>query len=257
MRTLYNLITSLLLVYIGVCIVLFLLQRSLIYFPQPRSNVTGTNLIALKAIDGITVNVTAIQSANMDAILYFGGNAEDVSHSVPHLANAFPGKSIYAMHYRSYGGSGGVPTEKALISDGFTLFDSVAQDHKKISIVGRSLGSGIAIQIASARQISNLVLVTPFDSLLGVASKHYPILPAKWLLKDKYESCKYAAAITVPTTIIAAEFDEMIPMESTRTLLNHFRQGIAQFNVVKGATHNTLGNSPDYVLYLSRSKEIQ
>lgn len=254
MRTLYNLITSLLLVYISVCMVLFLVQRSLIYFPQPRSNVTGTNLIALKAIDGITVNVTAIQSANTDAILYFGGNAEDVSHSVPHLANAFPGKSIYAMHYRSYGGSGGAPTEKALISDAFTLFDSVAQDHKKISIVGRSLGSGIAIQIASARQISNLVLVTPFDSLLGVASKHYPILPVKWLLKDKYESWKYAASITVPTTIIAAEFDEMIPMASTRSLLSHFREGVAQFNIVKDASHNTLGSSPEYFLFLSQAR---
>lgn len=254
LRTLTNVITSLLLVYISVSIVLFLFQRSLIYFPQPRSNVSGTDLIELKTEGGITVNLTAINTTSSDAILYFGGNAEDVSYSISYLTKAFPGKAIYAMHYRGYGGSDGTPTEKALINDAFALYDSVNKQHKHIGIIGRSLGSGIAIQLASARQITKLVLVTPFDSLVRVASKHYPFLPVHWLLKDKYESWKYAASITVPTTIIAAEYDEMIPLERTQSLLTYFGQGVAQFNVVKDATHNTLGSSPEYVLFLRRAR---
>lgn len=253
LRTFIYLARSIALIYFGVCLVLFLFQRSLIYFPQPRSNVQGTELIKLKTNDGMTVNITAINTKRTDAILYFGGNAENVSYSVSHLAQAFPGKAIYALHYRGYGGSEGSPTENALISDAFVFFDHVKANHKKISIMGRSLGSGVALQLASARQISSLVLVTPFDSLVRVSSHHYSFLPVKWLLHDKYESWKYASSITVPTTIIAAEHDEMIPMDSTRSLFSHFPQGVAQFNIVKDATHNTLDSNPEYGFFLSRT----
>lgn len=250
LRTFIFLARSLALIYLCVCLVLFLFQRSLIYFPQSRSNIQGAELIKLKVNNGITVNITAINTDRDEALLYFGGNAEDVSTSVSHLAQSFPGKAIYALHYRGYGGSEGSPTEKTLVSDAFAFYDHVKPGHKKISIMGRSLGSGVALQLASERQITSLVLVTPFDSLVMVASHHYPFLPVKWLLHDKYESWRYASSITVPTTIIAAEDDEMIPMKSTGALFSHFPQGVAQFKVVKNARHNTLDSNPEYVFLL-------
>lgn len=251
-RTLINFTTALLFIYIAMCLVMFVFQRSFLYFPQPRSNVPGADLIKLNS-DNLTINVTAVNPNNAEAILYFGGNAEDVSYSVPHLAAAFPGKALYLMHYRGYGGSEGKPSEKALIKDALALYDSISKNHSDIIVVGRSLGSGIAIQLASARQISKLVLVTPYDSMARIAATHYPFLPVKWLFQDKYESWKYAENITVPTFIIAAEHDEVIPLASTKSLFNHFRKGNAQFNIVENTGHNSISSSPEYISLLSRA----
>jgi pimeloyl-ACP methyl ester carboxylesterase len=245
-RTLLAYAAFIALVYLGLCVVLFTFQRSLIYYPQPGSPAGRTGMIALP-VDGGEVLVTARPHNGGKALLYFGGNAEDVAYSLPELSDAFPEHAIYLLHYRGYGGSSGNPSEVALFADALALYDRIRANHQHMVVVGRSLGSGVAVYLASQRPVARLVLVTPYDSLVDVAARHYPYFPVRWLLLDKFESSKYAKQVTAPTLVIAAEHDEIIPRASTRALVTRFRDGVVSLKIVPGAGHNTISNKPEYI----------
>jgi pimeloyl-ACP methyl ester carboxylesterase len=245
-RTMLTFATVVALVYLGLCALLFVFQRSLIYFPQPRSLASGATTISLP-VDGGEVLVTARPNRSSNALLYFGGNAEDVTYSLPSLSAAFPDHAIYLMHYRGYGGSSGKPSEAALFADALALFDKTRADHQNMVVVGRSLGSGVALYLASLRPVARLVLVTPYDSIQDLAMRQFPYFPVRWLLLDRFESWKYAARVTAPTLLVAAEHDEIIPRASTELLVTRFRRGVAALKVVAGAGHNTISESPEYI----------
>ena len=251
-RTMLSAVTVAALAYIGLCAAVFLFQRSLMYFPTPPSAPpAGAGTLTLP-VDGARVVVTVLNHHLPDAVVYFGGNAEDVNYSLPDLASAFPDHAIYLMQYRGYGASTGKPSEPALEADALALFDTIRPRHCSITVVGRSIGGGIALRLASARPVERLVLVTPFDSAADVAAHHYPFLPARLLLRDKYESAPYASAITVPTTLIVAERDEIVPRSSADQLLARFPNGIATLAVVPGTGHNTISASAQYLPLLKR-----
>lgn len=232
--------------FVGVCGALFAFQRSLIYFPQPRSNQSGITLLTLQTSGG-TALVSTRPNIGRDALIYFGGNGEDVSQDMPDLAGTFPADAIYLLHYPGYGGSSGSPSEQAIFTDALALFDRVHADHPNIVVIGRSLGSGVAVRLASVRPVARLVLVTPFDSLGDVAAAHYPYLPVRWLLLDKFESWRYAPRITAPTRILVAGDDEVIPRASTDRLRTRFKPGVlSSWVVVPGVGHNSISDSPDY-----------
>ena len=239
--------------YMALCVVLYLAQRSLIYFPQPKSASDDSPTLTLNT-GRERVLVSTHDFPGSEAVIYFGGNAEDVAHSLPTLAAAFPERSLYALNYRGYGGSTGKPSEAALIADAFALFDRVHADHPRIIVIGRSLGSGVAVHIASERPAERLVLVTPYDSLLNIAAGQFPVFPVRWLLLDKFESWRYASKMTVPTQMIAAQHDEVIPRASTQSLSEHFPKGLATLTVVPGVGHNSISESPDYIRLLRGSQ---
>lgn len=235
--------------YLAACLALFAFQRSTIYYPPPVPVLTAPRTTTL-ALPGAEVRVSERPRQGPQAVLYFGGNAEDVTASLPLLDEAFPEHALYLMHYRGYLGSSGKPTEKALVADALALFDRAAAEHRDIVVVGRSLGSGVAIQVAALRPVSRLVLVTPFDSLAALGARQFPFFPVRWLLRDKYESAKYAPDVKAPTLLIAAGQDEIIPAQSTALLLSRFRKGVASMQVIDGAGHNSISDSPDYLTYL-------
>lgn len=233
-------------VYLLACAVLFTQQRSLFYFPQPRRFGDAASVIKMQ-VDGARLEVSARPLDVPDAVIYFGGNAEDVSGSLPTLAQAFPDQALYLMHYRGYGGSEGKPTEAALVADALAMFDQLHARHPNITVIGRSLGSGVALHLASMRPAVRLVLVTPYDSIVGIAAGHYRWFPVHWLLIDKYESWRYAPSITVPTRVVMASDDEVIPRASSDLLLTRFKPGIATAVVIANSGHNTLSEHPDYL----------
>ena len=198
---------------------------------------------------------TREEESSPAAVLYFGGNAEDVSLNLPDLSAAFPTSSLYLMHYRGYGGSSGKPSEEALFSDALALFDEVHKRHPEITVIGRSLGSGVAVYVASHRQlVRRLVLVTPFCSLAAVAAYHYPFLPVRWLLLDRFNSAEYAPFITAPTRILAAGRDEVVPNSSTRALRARFKPDLVSYHLIAGATHNSISDSREYWSLLASSR---
>lgn len=246
MRLLRILVAIAALIYLGICGALFVFQRSMLYYPQPRARREPRSTMQL-AVGEADLMVTVRLHDGPKALLYFGGNAEDTSLNLPSFAEAFPDYALYLMHYRGYGGSTGEPSEEALQRDALALFDRIRGEHAEIAVMGRSLGSGVAIRLASQRPASHLILVTPYDSMEAMAAAHFPYLPARWLLREKYLSSSYAPAILIPTLLLAAERDEIIPAESTSRLLAAFAPGVATLEILPGAGHNDLSGSPRYL----------
>jgi uncharacterized protein len=244
-RVFIIMVVSAVILFAVVCGALFAFQRSLIYYPQPRSNPEGSILMTLP-VGTATVHVSTRPHVGPAALIYFGGNAEDVSQDIPDLADAFPDRAIYALHYPGYGGSSGSPSQKAIFAASLALFDRVHAEHQNVVVVGRSLGSGVAVWIASQRPIARIILVTPFDSLADVASEQYRFVPVRWLLRDKFESWRYAPTVKAQTRIIVAENDELVPRFSSDRLRSRFRGGLVSYIVVPKVGHNTIQDSPGY-----------
>ena len=197
-------------------------------------------------MDGASVQIWRLHGKKRDAVIYFGGNAEDVSQNIPQFEHLFPDKAIYLVNYRGYGASTGTPAEVALFADAQAVFDNISQLHSGISIIGRSLGSGVAVFLAATRRAERLVLVTPYDSIAKLAQSAFPIFPVSAMLKDRYDSLSYASRISVPTLLLIAEQDEMIPMWSSQNLAAAIDPSVISVKIVGNATHNTIQNFDQY-----------
>lgn len=242
-KTLAVVMLTIALVYLAICGLLYVSQRGYLYFPVPRQGDAPAFVLHRGDAD-VVVSTNGVDSPG--AVLYFGGNAEDVSQAIPLLTRAFPGRAVFAMHYRSYGGSTGQPSEVALVADGKRLFDLLAKEHPSMVLVGRSLGSGIALQVAVGRRVEHLVLVTPYDSITGLAQEHFPLFPVRWILRDTYESGRYAAKIHVPTTLVVGGRDDVIPNTSSRLLASRFPRGVAGIVTFADAGHNDISGFDGY-----------
>lgn len=222
--------------YAAACLALAYRAPRLLYHPIGRNDDVPVWIFQK---DQLRIHVSHSAMERENAVLYFGGNAEDVSQSMAALQRAFPANSIHAMHYRSYGGSEGLPSEQDLVADALALYDALAPKYRHITLVGRSLGSGIAVQLAAARPSNHLVLITPYSSIAEIGQKQLPMFPVRWLLRDRYESWRYADRIHTPTTIIIAGKDKVIPNESSYRLAKHFPPGVARIVALKDADHSS------------------
>ncbi|MFM7107823.1 MAG: alpha/beta hydrolase [Planctomycetaceae bacterium] len=231
-------------VYAAVCTLFFLIQRSIIFRPVPAS---GDAPATTFEVPGAVLRIAARPHDGPRAILYFGGNAEDVSWAVADLAAAFPDRAVYAMHYRGYGGSTGRPTERALHADAAAVFADVHARHAEVDVIGRSLGSAVATRLAATRPVCRLVLVTPFDSVLALARRMVPFLPMRLLLVDRFETVRDAPQVTIPTLVITAGADEIVPNGHTSRLVAAFRPGIVTERDFPGTGHNGVSASPSYL----------
>ena len=228
------------------CGFLYINQRSLLYYPTPPAPPAADRDVLVLENEGQALRILLANQASPRALMYFGGNAENVAFSVPELQELFPGHALYIPHYRGYGGSSGRATEAALFSDGLALFQAVSPKHDSVVVMGRSLGTAVAVYLASRKPVDSLVLVTPFDSMTELASTYYPLVPVHLLLKDKFNSRSRAAAIDAPTLLLIAERDEVIPRKNSDRLAAAFQPGLAKIIVVPGAGHNTIETSPLY-----------
>jgi pimeloyl-ACP methyl ester carboxylesterase len=234
--------------YGAVCAGLYGFQRSLLYHPQPaRASVPGVRL----PVAGAELQISVRPMPGAKALLYFGGNAEDVSATLADLAQSFPDHALYLMHYRGYGTSTGEPAEAALHADAEVLWQRVSGSHDDITLMGRSLGSGVAVKLASEHaEVSHLILVTPYDSIAAVAADHFPWLPVRWLMSDTFDSVAWAPRLAMPVTVVSAERDEVIGRQRTAALVDRLPTGGLRWVQIPGAGHNDLQLSPLYAAAL-------
>lgn len=239
-------IGALALVYVGLCGWMYAKQRELMYFPQFSQGSTAPTDFELRR-DGITLRGWVVNPRQPGAIVYFGGNAESIEDMRDEFAQWFPDRSTYLVAYRGFGASDGSPGEDALFADALAVFDQVQARHPgaAVAVIGRSLGSGVASYVASQRPVARLALVTPFDSLVNVAQAHYPWLPVRQLLKDRYESTRYLAKYRGPVLVIRAGRDEVVPAANTDRLITSLANP-PQVIQLPAADHNTIGDDPAY-----------
>jgi pimeloyl-ACP methyl ester carboxylesterase len=239
-----------LLLYSAFCVYLYWGQRQLVYHPEATWSVRQAPDFELNR-DGVKLRGWVVNPGKAKAVLYFGGNGERVEDTRTVLAQWLPDRTIYLLAYRGYGASEGEPSETALVGDAIALFDQVAPQYTSIAAIGRSLGSGVAVQLAARRPVERLVLVTPFDSLMRVAEGYYPWMPVKVLMRERFDSWRYVADIHCPVLLIRAEQDEVIPAKRTAALAAAFPQAPLQ-QVVADAGHNTIQDYADYRISLER-----
>ena len=233
------------LVYAALCGVLYLSQRSLLYFPRPESQHAGAQVLRFDS-GGTSLKIWHLPRNGEHAILYFGGNAEDVAWNIDDYTTLFPDAAVFLVNYRGYGGSAGAPSERALLADAEALFDYVRERHSQIAVIGRSLGSGVAMHLASVRDVDKLVLVTPYDSVESVAKAHFSMFPVSVLLRDKYDSLGRAGKIKAPILLLIAEHDRIIPRVHSDRLAGAFPPALARVHVIAGASHDSIGSSAEY-----------
>jgi uncharacterized protein len=235
-------------VALGVPLLLFAFQDRLLFHPQPlteaqRARVGGTQVV----LDAGDAKIHAWHVAGEPLILYFGGNAEEVSWMLQEGRRNLPGAGWLLVNYRGYGGSEGAPSAENISADALRWHDHArdALQAKKIYVFGRSLGSGAAVHVAAHRPVAGAILVTPFDSLTEVARRHYPFLPVSWMLRHRFDSVDRAPGITAPLLCIAAGRDEVIPPAHARRLHDAWG-GPKRWLELEGAGHNSTDGVPAF-----------
>ena len=229
-------------------------QDRLIFFPQPGSGTShlpaGTEPLQVVARDGTRLAGFLVPrgARPAPALLYFGGNAEEISWSL--ADDRWPrGWTVAGVNYRGYGTSEGRPGERELLDDGLRVFDALVArpdvDARRIVVVGRSLGTGVAVHVAAARPVAGAILISPFDSLAAVGRTHYPWLPVDWLLRHRFDSAALAASVAVPMLAIVGAADGIIPPARSRALFDAWA-GAATWVAIPGADHNDLGSTPAF-----------
>jgi pimeloyl-ACP methyl ester carboxylesterase len=246
-------------VVIGV-LLLYFFQDALIFFPQPTppQNRSAFAPCALslehegRRLQGWYVSGRVRRERPL--LVYYGGNAEEVSGNLPDLGRLEAGAYLF-MNYRGYGDSDGKPSQKALCRDALFILDTVTRRESiplnRVVLMGRSLGSGVAVYVASRRAVGGVILVTPFDSLVKVARHHYPYLPVGLLLRHPFDAAALAPGIKVPALMITGGRDDIIPAPRSERLARLWG-GPVETVVIEGGDHNDLQLDASYWTAINR-----
>jgi len=235
----------LLFIYLLIGILLYIFQRDLLYFPSPKKEYAYSKM--LLEYEGETLNTIVLNRGKKEAIIYFGGNAEAVVSNSEIFLKTFPNYTIYLVDYAGYGWSSGKPSKERLFKNAIFIYDHIKNEHQSISLIGRSLGSGVASYLASKREVKKLALITPFDSLKNVAQKMYPIYPIGLILKDNYDSVEYLKERkTEDILILMAKDDRVIPNVHSYNLAKSLPEDEVQVEVIEHVGHNNISNVQEF-----------
>jgi uncharacterized protein len=227
MSLVWKLALGALCVYALIALAAYLGQRRLMYFPDrahtlpAQVGLVGVEERVLKMPDGARVIAWYGKArAGEPTLLYFHGNAGSLANRASRIERFMAqGWGVYMMTYRGYGGGTGSPTETANVADARLAYGAlVLEGVEPASIVlyGESLGSGIAVRLATERTVGGLVLDAPYTSIVDVAAQAYPFLPVRLLIADRYETTKYIAQVRAPLLILHGERDAVIPVAMGR-----------------------------------------
>jgi uncharacterized protein len=219
--------------------------RRLIY-PGASTRLPAARTDLALEVGGVTLRGWEVNPGRARALIHYGGNGEGLDWLVPELGRRFPDHTSYLVAYRGYGASDGKPGQRVLTTDALAVFDHAATRHSgAVDVVGRSLGSGVAMQVAVRRPVERLVLVTPFDSLVATAADLYPWLPVGHLLQDRWDSASIAHRLDARVLVVRAGRDVVVRPARTDALLEVLPADTAVLDL-PDAEHATLHEDPAY-----------
>lgn len=234
---------------------IYALQDRLIYFPDPTPppppallGLTGVERVELRTADGLTLLGWHVAPAREDApmLLYLHGNGGSLAHRAPRVQRFRQhGFGALFVQWRGYGGNPGTPGEDGFSRDaeaGLAFLRAQGVPATRTVLWGESLGTGIAVRIAAERpeEVAAVVLESPYTSLLDLAHRHYPILPARLLLRDRFDSLSRIPQVRAPVLILQGGADTLVPPEMGRQLAAA-AGGTVEVWEAPGAGHNELG----------------
>lgn len=161
------------------------------------------------------------EEALQDLFIYFAGRGEDVRATARTLHWLPEGFGFAAVNYRGVADSQGHPSEIASVQDAsqFARHLRKAFPQARLHVVGRSLGTGVAIQLAARQDFASLQLVTPYDSMLEVAKKRFPLVPLALLLRHQFNSLEHCKEVAAKTQVLLAESDDVVLPERSQKLI--------------------------------------
>ena len=244
-------------VALGFPILIYLFQERLIFFPQPLTQdpLQANTGAAIEEVSLVTADKVALRGWLVHAaaaqtpapiLIYFGGNAEEVSW-LASTGGLYAGWSLLLVNYRGYGGSQGKPGEAELFADALQIYDYAASRAQggRVALMGRSLGSGVAVYLAAQRPVAGVILVSPYDSIESVARGIYPYLPIGLMLKHRFDSMSRAPGIKAPLLCLVASADRVIARPHSERLYAAWG-GTKQWREIGPADHDSLAGEPDY-----------
>ena len=247
-------------VVLGFPVLIYLFQERLIFFPQPlttdplQGGSSGTieevNLVTADQVrlHGWLVKSGAVLADDRPApiLIYFGGNAEEVSW-LTSTAGQYAGWSLLMFNYRGYGRSEGKPGETELFADALQIHDYAVRRAAggRVAVMGRSLGSGVAVYLASQRLLAGVILVSPYDSVESVAKGVYPYLPIGLMLRHRFDSMARAPSIKAPLLCLVASADRVVPRPHSERLYAAWG-GAKEWREIGSADHASVADKPEY-----------
>jgi pimeloyl-ACP methyl ester carboxylesterase len=238
--------------YLAVVAIVFVAQRKMQYFPDTTRRTpeevgaVGFSEIDLKAGTGETlVAWYKPATAGRPTILFFHGNGGSISTRPRKLMAYAQTFGVLAADYRGYGGNSGSPSESGLMEDATRAYDwLVAQGVKPsdILLLGESLGTGVAVQIAAAKPVRAMALEAPYASTVDIGAAHYWYLPVHLLMKDQYRSSDYIGQVKVPQFVIHGTDDRTVPFAQGRKLFGLANEP-KQFVEMRERGHDIIGDA--------------
>lgn len=201
---------------------MYLWQRDLQYFPTRRdpapeaAGLNGVDRVELATPDGETLVIWYSPAENdRPVVLFLHGNAGEMADRADRLAfYQARGYGTAFLSWRGFGGSTGSPSESGLLTDAKTAYDHLRRlgiSPERIVLVGESLGTGPAVQLAAARPVGAVVLEAPYSAAVDIARAAYPWLPVGLLMKDQFRSRDHISLVRAPLLILHGETDRVIP----------------------------------------------
>jgi uncharacterized protein len=240
-----------LIILVGVLGLAWALQRRMMYFPLGDVSAPGSvGLRNVEAVtfttgDGLVLNgwfLPSLRSPPWFTVLVFNGNAGNRAYRAP-LAAALRSQrlAVLLFDYRGFGDNPGTPTEAGLMADGRAalahLLGRADLDGTRLVLFGESLGTAIAVQIAGEHPPAALILRSPFVSMIELGRFHYPFLPVRWLLRDRFASIDRVRSLRCPLLVVAGEGDRIVPVSQSRRLYEA-APAPKTLVVLPGADHN-------------------
>ncbi|RKP52634.1 alpha/beta hydrolase [Trinickia fusca] len=205
----------------------------------PNPDAERLALVPIGTVDGIELTCRYQASTRADGmtVVLFHGNGEDLSQRV-HIAHDLvaEGYGVFLAEYRGYGGNAGHPSEAGLYADGRAALAFVAARTSRIVLHGYSLGSGVAVQLATEYPISALALEAPFTCIADVARTRFPFLPMRWLVRDRYDNLAKIGHVEAPVLIYGGSRDRVVPPQHFARLFDAVRAS-RRLIVIEGADH--------------------
>jgi fermentation-respiration switch protein FrsA (DUF1100 family) len=246
---------------------IWIFQRRLIYFPfgevpDPRLfGLAAAEPVVLPTADGLRLHGWLLPPREPRAgttILVFNGNAGHRGFRAP-LAAALHerGYGVLLFDYRGYGGNAGTPTEEGLAADARAarafLVARPEAAATRLVYFGESLGTGVAARLATEHRPAALVLRSPFTSMTDVGAFHYPLLPVRWLLRDRFDTASRIAGVGCPLLVVAGDRDTIIPHAQSRRVFDAAAEP-KRFVAIAGADHNdaALADGPEMIEAVDR-----
>ncbi|WP_444685339.1 alpha/beta hydrolase [Alkalicoccus luteus] len=237
-------------------LLIYLFQDRLLFFPQTMSEQEAEQAAArepraetvqFEMDDGTELHGWLMQAEEQPGeqlLVYYGGNGEEVSGQIMEMAGPLSDWDVLLVNYRGYGMSGGTPEEEALYQDAEHIFEEAAAGYERTAMMGRSIGTAIAVRTAAIFQPDDVVLISPFDRLEEVAAEAYPFLPVRTLLRSEFDTASRINELE-HMLVLAGGSDQIITPARTEALLDEY-EGEAVFHLLEGRGHNDLHLHPEF-----------